>query len=284
MRRKGMRWLPLATAVLVAGTVTSAVVAVQVVRRDDPTPRRAAAEAPHLWTGTASLLKPPRAELTLCGGATLLSMPPAGCGGAVVRGLDPMTVPGATRYPNGTVQTPSVRLVGTWDGRALTVTQPPVRADPPPEPTTKIPGPSCPEPASGWGTEEVDPEAANALQAYVDSQPDAGTPRVDRSQRVMTVPFTGDLDRHRAELARVYDGPLCVELVEHSARELEGVFSRARSDLENRGLQMLGGTGAGVEPRVEIQLVAATPEKMREIEASYDGMLRLRSFLVPVSS
>jgi hypothetical protein len=248
---------------------------------EDRQPRAAA--APQLWTGTATLLKTPHRELTLCGGAITTSLPPAGCGGAVVRGLDPMTVPGAHRYPNGTIETPSVRLVGTWDGKALTVTEPAVRAEPAQDPATTIPGPSCPEPAGGWGSGELDQSAVERLNTYVSNQPDAGTMRVDSSQRVMTVPFTGDLDRHRAEIAKVYDGPVCVELVAHSARELGDVSSRAMHDLETRGLQLLGGGGMGVEPYVEWQVVAATPEQIRQIESEYDGMLRLRSFLVPTS-
>src|SRR3954451_8694459 len=115
------RLLPLAAAVAVAGTALLITLA---ARHDDP-PARAAAPPERLWTGTATLLQTPNGKLTLCGGSILDSLPPAGCGGALVKDLDPMTVPGAKRYPGGTITTPSVRLVGSWDGTALTPTREP---------------------------------------------------------------------------------------------------------------------------------------------------------------
>src|SRR4051794_1380930 len=57
-------------------------------------------DAEQLWTGAAPLLQTPDGKLTLCGGSILDSLPPAGCGGALVRGLDPMTVAGAHRFQN----------------------------------------------------------------------------------------------------------------------------------------------------------------------------------------
>ncbi len=74
---------------------------------------RTVASAPQTWTGAATMLQTPDGTLTLCGGSTAQSLPPASCGGVIVRGLDPMTVPGAERFQDGTITTPSVRLVGT---------------------------------------------------------------------------------------------------------------------------------------------------------------------------
>jgi hypothetical protein len=269
--------LPLASA---AAVIAVAGVVSLLVRDDQPAPRTAPPQE-QLWTGTATLLQTPDGKLTLCGGATLTSLPPAGCGGAAVKGLDPMTVDGAQRFPNGTITTPSVRLTGTWDGDALTVTRPVERADPPrPSPEPEIPGPSCPEPAGGWPFDKVDMTAWGRVQEYAASQPDAGTPRVDTSQRILTVPFTGDLDRHRNDIGKLYDGPVCVELVERSDRELRAVYTRVQADLKARGLHPLTGNGGGsARPYVEATVVAATPEQLREIEASYNGSLRLRSFL-----
>ena len=44
-------------------------------------------------------------------------------------GLDPRTVADATIFANGTVQTPTVRLTGTYDGERLTLTEPPIPAE-----------------------------------------------------------------------------------------------------------------------------------------------------------
>jgi hypothetical protein len=279
-----MKLLPL----VAASAVVAVVVPISLAARGKPSaarPAQVASGGPQLWTGTAALLQTQGQPLTLCGGATLSSLPPAGCGGALVRGLDPMTIEGAKQYSGGTITTPSVRLVGTWDGEALTVTQPAELAEPPrstsPEP--EMPGPSCPEPAGGWPFDRVDLTAWSRVQEYAAQQPDAGTPRVDRSQRILTVPFTGDLERHRAAIAELYDGPVCVELVERSDRELRALFTRVQADLKTRGLKLLGGNGGGSAwPYVEARVVAASPKQLAEIEASYDGLLRLTSFLVPV--
>lgn len=275
------RFLPLLAAVAVvavAGSVTLAL-------RDEPVDRRATAPAePRAWTGTATLLQTPDGTLTLCGGVTLTSLPPAGCGGAAVRGLDPMTVPGAQRYPSGTVTTPSVRLVGTWDGTALTPTEPPVLADPAyDDPMDQIPGPSCPEPSDGWPYDRVDVDGMTRVSAYVEAQPDAGTPRIDSSQRILTLPFTGDLDRHRAAIAELYDGPVCVELTARSDRELQQLGERLQRELAAKGLLVLGASAGGSACGcVTVDLVAATPPELAEIEAAYDGVVRLTSFLEPV--
>ncbi|MBK5307869.1 MAG: hypothetical protein JJD92_14385 [Frankiaceae bacterium] len=278
----GMRLLlPLAAAAAVVAVVAT----VSYVARDQSTPAPPAAQdEAQLWTGTATLLQTPDGQLTLCGGAVLTSLPPAGCGGAAVRGLDPMTVEGAKRYQNGSITTPSVRLVGTWDGQALTVTQPPVTAQPQaPDPEPDIPGPSCPEPAGGWPFDRVDMDGWDAVQEYAVRQPDAGTARVDDSQRILTMPFTDDLERHRADIAKLYDGPVCVELVERSDRELRALFDRVQADLKKRGLEMLGGSPNGsAGGNVSASVVGVTPEEKAEIEASYDGLLRLSSFLVPL--
>ncbi len=53
----------------------------------------------------------------------LTSLPPAGCAGVEVRNAQVASVPGTTVYRNGTMQTHVVRLVGSWDGRALTLSQ-----------------------------------------------------------------------------------------------------------------------------------------------------------------
>lgn len=50
------------------------------------------------------------------------SLPPAGCSGVLVKGYDFGRVNGLVRFGRMGWQTPVLRLDGTWDGRALTVT------------------------------------------------------------------------------------------------------------------------------------------------------------------
>jgi hypothetical protein len=54
-----------------------------------------------------------------------LSLPPADCGGIELAGIDVHRVGGIIVYPNGTVQTPVLHLIGTWDGRRLSLTSHP---------------------------------------------------------------------------------------------------------------------------------------------------------------
>jgi hypothetical protein len=55
----------------------------------------------------------------------LLSLPPAGCSGVLLRRVDISQVAGVVRYRNGTMETPPMRLVGVWSGLSLTLTQVP---------------------------------------------------------------------------------------------------------------------------------------------------------------
>lgn len=277
-----MRFLPSVAAAATVAVVVPVSLALRVPDGADRRPR-VAAEGPRSWTGTATLLQLADKKLTLCGGVTLTSLPPAGCGGAEVQGLDPMSIEGAEKYPNGTITTPSVRLVGTWQDRVLTVTQPPVLAEREQGPDDGVPGPGCAEPDGGWPFDRVDQAGWSRVQEYASRQPDAGVARVDQSQRIFTVPFTGDLDRHRAAVAELYDGPLCVEQVRYSTKELAAVFARVQAELKRRGLQMMGGSpGGSGTPYVEADVVGVSPEERAEIEASFDGKLRLTSFLEPV--
>jgi hypothetical protein len=77
-----------------------------------------------LYTVTSTVMQWPGEAPHACF-ATAAPYPPIGCGGPDIRGLDLASVPSVTRYQNGVLATGILRLVGTWDGRALTLTQPP---------------------------------------------------------------------------------------------------------------------------------------------------------------
>jgi hypothetical protein len=78
--------------------------------------------------------------------AMLTSLPPAGCSGVPVEGYDFTRVAGLVRFGAMGWQTPQLRLVGTWNGHALTLTRTPVPV------TTHRPEPSplaaCHDPTS----------------------------------------------------------------------------------------------------------------------------------------
>src|SRR5467141_599776 len=75
---------------------------------------------------TAPLLSVGEEPVYACGGFILHTL--TGCAGIVVHGVDVGQIPGVESYPWGSRLTPPVRLVGTWDGRALTLTQSPQSA------------------------------------------------------------------------------------------------------------------------------------------------------------
>jgi hypothetical protein len=54
-----------------------------------------------------------------------LPYPPIGCGGVALRRIDLLTMPGVTVYRNGVRATAVLRMVGTWDGHALSLTRSP---------------------------------------------------------------------------------------------------------------------------------------------------------------
>jgi hypothetical protein len=77
-----------------------------------------------LYRVVAPVLQTRRMPVPLACQTFLLSLPPAGCGGVEVRGYDFEALP-AVRRGGGAWWTPPLLLVGTWNGRVLTVTRPP---------------------------------------------------------------------------------------------------------------------------------------------------------------
>jgi hypothetical protein len=57
--------------------------------------------------------------------AFLLTYPAEGCGGIEVRSVDFSQMPNVEGFPSGAQVSQTMRLVGTWDGRALTLTETP---------------------------------------------------------------------------------------------------------------------------------------------------------------
>ena len=101
----------------------------------------------HRYTITTGLLSLKGGPVMACH-LIMLSLPPAGCSGVVVKGVDIRGLPGAHAFSNGTVETLTMRLVGRWDGQALTLTEPPVPAKPTPVAPTPVqasPAPITPE-------------------------------------------------------------------------------------------------------------------------------------------
>jgi len=87
------------------------------------------------YTVTASLMQKPGEGPRACTFIPL-PLPPIGCGGVSVSGLNIGALPDATRYGNGVVSAGTYRLVGTWSSGRLVLTTPPSPAR---EPTWSSP-------------------------------------------------------------------------------------------------------------------------------------------------
>ena len=94
-----------------------------------------------LYTVTSIVMQKPGEPPRACAFMQLPD-PPIGCGGPDLHTLDLTTMHGVTRYRNGVLATSMLHLVGTWDGRALTLTRPPDTA--PIADATSMPQGQCP--------------------------------------------------------------------------------------------------------------------------------------------
>lgn len=232
------------------------------------------------------------------------SLPPQ-CSGLPVIGLDWADVPWAETAGDTTWAT--ARLVGTFDGTSLTLTEPPTQGDvgsPLPE-TPDFTSP-CPVPDGGWVVRDdatATDEAFERARKYAEAQPNfAGlwvdhlvkTPGEDRIQPgsfVANFTFTSDLERHRAELETIYGGPLCVsegvrplaELRDLQDRVFDAIFT---PEAEANGIYArFGASGSSNQftGRVEISVTAVTSTQAQAwLDDKFgEGSVEITSLLRP---
>src|SRR6266446_5713063 len=77
-------------------------------------------QVPNEYTVIGTLLSVRGETAQVCAVETY-SLPPTCGGGVTIYGVDVRTAPGARVFSNGTVDTGLVRVVGSWDGQALTL-------------------------------------------------------------------------------------------------------------------------------------------------------------------
>jgi hypothetical protein len=244
------------------------------------------------WTVSATVLESPDHGPQLCS-SVMESYPPQ-CGGPDVVGFDWADVEGE-ESANGTTWG-GYRLVGTWDGERLTLTEPPTAprdgdGQVPPVGDYSTP---CPTPVGGW--RNVDPATATAAaqQAaieYANTRPDLGALWFDAGAEladdlpglpepaVLNVAFTGDLERHERELRALYGGPLCVSEVERSQAELEQVQQTVHAALDP---DVLSSGADGRRGVVDVMVVLVDDDvRARVAEVDPDGLVELHGWLQP---
>jgi hypothetical protein len=194
-------------------------------------------------------------------------------------------------------------VVGTYDGESFTVldAQAADRTDEPPSDEIEIP---CPEPAGGWTASDPSRMSERDLQAagrLASGAPDSAgwwikhtkpaPPSADQGgvdtldDVVMNAAFTGDVERHRRELAAVWGGPLCVVRYDRTESELR----RIQSDLTENGprdfgFQLLFASTDVVHNQVDIGVVVADERTKDAVDERYGGgTVRLFPALRPLS-
>lgn len=215
----------------------------------------------------------------LCLGGIETSYPP-GCGGPDIVGwdwdlVDDEQSTGGTTWGDYTV-------VGTWDGQRLTMSRDPGPAEwPEPEPVDF--STPCEAPEGGWAN--VDPAIAgpddlDAALAAVREEPDFAGVRVDESitPTVVNVRFTGDVERHEAELRELWGGPLCLVEADVALSELLTVQAEL--------LEELGALSGGIDEAdgvVRLTVVVADPALQDELDARYGaGVVEVTGALQPI--
>ena len=255
----------------------------------------AAEPEPQPYAVSTTVLESPEHGPQLCLGGVAESYPPQ-CGGPDVVGFDWADVEGE-ESANGTTWG-TYGLVGTWDGERLTLTEPPggpdsvPRPEGPPEPDFTTP---CEPPEGGWAVVDdtlAGEEHRGAATAYANEQPDFGGAWLDRGTSfagarpddanagVLTVSFTGDLDRHESQLRHRYGGPMCVVEAEHSQAELIELQAAVHDALPGVAL---GSSADAVRGVVEVMVPVVDDDVVERIEAiDDDGLVRAYGMLVPV--
>ncbi|WP_204052424.1 hypothetical protein [Microbispora siamensis] len=260
--------------------------------------------SPTLYQADLTVLSNPQHGPQLCA-FVAQSLPPQ-CGGPDIIGWDWNAVKHSTR--NG-VRWGEYHVVGTWDGKSLTLTEPPRPARPgdAPDDRSRFTTP-CPKPVRGW--RPVDPAKATersmeaALvrarklpgyagswldQSYLD-EIDGYDPQDrryveryanDPRRLVLNLMFTGDPAAREPLIREVWGGALCLSRAERAEAELRALQDRAMKEIK-------GAQSASVDERaghVEIGVWAATPELQREIDEKYGkGLVVLAGVLTPVGS
>lgn len=251
------------------------------------------------YEASTTVLESPEHGPQLCLGGQAHSYPPQ-CGGPDVIGWDWAVVDGEESASGTTWGT--FHVVGTYvDGR-FTLTGVPGPPERPDDDEVDFSSP-CPEPAGGWAA--VDPVTATepgleAAQAYAHAQPDYAMLWVDRSldprspeERdqlaaegteddpvpvILNVQFTGDLERHEAELRTRWGGPLCMTAAEHTEAELR----RIQEEVADTPGFLHSGSG-NVGNRVELGVIFDDGSLQAELDERYgEGAVVVTSALRPV--
>lgn len=255
----------------------------------------AGASSNQRYTATTTVLENPDHGPQLCAGGVADSLPPQ-CAGADIVGWDWTAV---AHESNSGTRWGDYRVVGTWDGTTLTLTEVATAA----ERHTGAPAADhidfsapCPEPAGGWApvddaltsTAALDraSEVAQRLEGYaglwIDQQiPDEASEETanDPARLVLVVATSVDVAATEAAIREVWGGSLCVTQVARTEAELLGVQEAVFAEVP-------GVLSAGIDVvanQVEVGVLVATADLQQQLDDEYGvGAVRLRGALQPI--
>lgn len=259
---------------------------------DEPPPTVSGPDSNQLYEVNTTVLEDRTHGPMLCLSGILESLPPQ-CGNVPIANWDWQAVSGEERL-SGTIWG-NYHVVGSYDGKTFTLTDVGPFKEDASGPTDSDFSSPCPEPAGGWsGLEQATQEDARQAAAYARSQPDYVTSWVTHLEPaqaefgpvIVNAVFTGDRERHEAEMRKVWAGALCVvEREVPTADDLARIREEAEASLDDLGLSMLWSAGPGVEPIIEIGVVVDVEGKgQAALDARYGaGVVRLIPALKPAS-
>jgi hypothetical protein len=187
-------------------------------------------------------------------------------------------------------------VVGTYDGKVFTLTQPPIPGHEP-RPTVENQPAPCPTPEGGWhatDTNHIGLGDFQALQAAAQGAPDfaglwmsstsASAPVNDfQHSQVTVVAYTGNIAVHRAELAALWGGPTCVVQRPHSYAQLQATTTRLLDEEKQLGIQIQSVGPNEVDNAVRVEVIAATDATQRAIDRRFGpGLVKVSSLMKPI--
>ncbi|MFC5831934.1 hypothetical protein [Nonomuraea insulae] len=193
------------------------------------------------------------------------------------------------------------RVVGTWDGARLTLTEPPGAPVKPPEKEEgDVFASACPEPEGGWRPvdrakatdQDMDAAIGRAKTAedYANAYVDRLTPLPAHPERltaddaenyVLNLRFTGDLAGREEWIRELWGGALCLSNAKHTEAELLAI----QRDLEDetKSGKIVYSSAGNMANRVEIGVWVADEELKRRLEDRYGAdMISIDGMLKPV--
>ncbi|WP_146605104.1 hypothetical protein [Jiangella anatolica] len=268
-----------------------------------PSDPPASADPGQAYTGFFTVLENAEHGPQLCS-VVAESFPPQ-CGGPDVLGWNWDEAPNVTSESG--VTWGYYAVTGTWDGTALTLTEPPLdgAATSPVVPDGTVPDftSPCEPPAGGWAVVDAataTQAAQDAALAHAAEQPDYAGAWIDQSinpasgqetpdegamndptQLVLNVRFTGDLERHEAELRAIWGGALCVSAAEHTEQELLEIQEEVLAEL---GDQASGGGTDVTTGTIVVDVIVDDGLQERLDEQYGEGLIRVSAALRPVGS